>query len=318
MHTIIVIGASNVTLALPMLWNNLQQTEGPLRLIVIAVHGRSYGMPSTILGRRLPSITECGFWNIPFDPPLNRATTKTILTDVGNDILYGATAENIGDWVKTTLDRVTQFSSKVAMAQLPMASLRSLSDRRYRFFRRVLFPRCGLSLSEAMDVGDAVNEKLETLATEKDVAVIAPPIEWYGIDPIHIRKRCRPAAWERLLNTAHQDLGTASPVPRSESSQHGELPPDAASEFSNQLPGFRNSAQPNAGGTLTVERTETAQQHAAAQPHSLPQSFDMKNPWIGKRIRIWRHKPFRMWRKNVERVTDQPSVVVGNSELWLF
>jgi hypothetical protein len=245
-------------------------------------------MPSSVLGRRLPSITDCGFWETEFDPPLSESPTRTILTDVGNDIFYGADASDIGEWVETTLNRVLQISPNVAMTQLPMQSLRCLTERRYRFFRRILFPRCQLSLAEAMQVGDAVNQNLESLSRATAAALIEPPQAWYGIDPIHVRKRFRPQAWsEFLAATCREDSALVA---------------DSLS-----------APEPieNSGNTLTLKRTSVAEEEAH-------QAFELKNPWFGKRLRIWRHKPLRMWRKNVELVTGQPTAVVGNSELWLF
>ena len=295
MQTIVVIGASNVTLALPMLWSSLAKTPDPLRLIVVAGHGRSYGMPSTVFGRRLPGIVECDFWETKFDPPLCETSTRTIMTDVGNDILYGSPAASIGEWVETTLKRVVEFSSDVVMTQLPMASLRSLTARRYHFFRRILFPRCTLSLDEAMQVGDTVNAKLQTLADDLHVGLHEPPRTWYGIDPIHIRKRLRPAAWEQFLNAAGLE-------------RRGGLAIDAKKNAVSQV-----EAGASGSATSTLELTNVADLES-----SVESDFQLKNPWLGRRIQIWRHRPLRMWRKNAERVTDQPTAVIGNSELWLF
>jgi hypothetical protein len=252
-------------------------------------------MPSSVLGRKLPSISECGFWETEFDPPLSECSTRTILTDVGNDILYGVTAKNISDWVETTLGRVVQFSSKVAMAQLPMASLRSLTERRYRFFRRILFPKCKLGLSEAMSVGDTVTENLESISREADVSLLTPPREWYGIDPIHIRKRFRTKAWSEFLRATHCD----DEIEAKSGARDGKTTPPVP--------------KADSGITLTMERTNVTEEEAVHH-----ETFELRNPWLGERLRIWRHKPLRMWRKNVELVTGQPTAVIGNSELWLF
>jgi hypothetical protein len=156
-----------------------------------------------------------------------------------------------------------------------------------------------------MQVGDSVNDRLECLGKDRDAEVVAPPIDWYGIDPIHIRKRSRAAAWEELLNLAHKQDSNAQQL---DNSAPVQLPEPELEEVY-QRPDDRD------GGTLTIDRKETA---SVTDSASIQRTFELKNPWLGKRIRIWRHKPFRMWRKNVERVTDQPSVVIGNSELWLF
>ena len=57
-----------------------------------------------MLGRELPGITTCGLWDaLAARPP---ARTAALVTDVGNDLLYGAPVAAILDWVAECLDRL--------------------------------------------------------------------------------------------------------------------------------------------------------------------------------------------------------------------
>src|SRR6185295_11056994 len=53
---LVVIGASNASMALPRV---LRTLEPPLELLVAAGHGRSYGSWSRYFARELPPILEC-------------------------------------------------------------------------------------------------------------------------------------------------------------------------------------------------------------------------------------------------------------------
>jgi hypothetical protein len=59
----VVIGASNLTRGFTHLCE-LALSRGPAPVAVMGAigHGRSYGMTSSVLGRQLPGILDCGLW----------------------------------------------------------------------------------------------------------------------------------------------------------------------------------------------------------------------------------------------------------------
>lgn len=198
-RNLVVIGASNVTLALPLLWSGIRQdVTQATRLFVVAGHGRSFGLPSTVFGRTLPSILQSQFWEalehvVPKDAPL-----EAVVTDVGNDILYGTSASVLGCWVKECVDRLCRWRVKLTMTELPMASLTRMSSARFTLFRTLLFPRSDLRYQDALGIGAAVNSIVRNVASEANATLIPPAADWYGVDPIHIRRTHRRAAWAQL------------------------------------------------------------------------------------------------------------------------
>lgn len=199
MRTIVIIGASNVTFSLPVIWSTLNRSMNePFRLLVAAGHGRSFGMPNTVLGRTLPSILECEIWQVLSG--FTASPVHAIVTDAGNDLLYGASANQTMDWVNETVDRLTAWEAHVLVTGLPMDSLRSLSVRRFEFFRRLLFPNSTLTLEKALAEGESLHQQLLESDRKTNVACTSPAGSWYGFDPIHIRRRCRREAWSRYLS----------------------------------------------------------------------------------------------------------------------
>ncbi len=291
MDTLIIIGASNVTLSLPVIWSGLAASgTAPQRLLVAAGHGRSFALPNTVMGRTLPSILECGLWaklaelqpqgevaerrepNEPglqadwvFDPALTRTTVGTesqpadvdrpppqaLITDVGNDILYGAPVRQISAWVRECVDRLQSLGVQPRLTHLPLDSLRSLSRKRFLFFRKLLFPSSTLTYEDAIAAAVELDEALVELSATAGLERAEPQPHWYGLDPIHIRRRARPEAWQQFL----------TPL----------------------LEGF----SPRHPGPLT-------QQH------------------------IWTRKAALRWRGGREFVTPQPCMIVDSTELWLF
>ena len=138
LRTVVLIGASNVTFNLPDIWRGLSAGQ-PTQLFVAAGHGRSYGMPNTVMGRTLPSLLECGLWKTlrEFGP---NGQVSALITDIGNDLLYGAEPQTIAGWVAEAADRLIELGCRPALTLLPLDSLQSLSHWRFISSEKFCFP----------------------------------------------------------------------------------------------------------------------------------------------------------------------------------
>ena len=161
--------------------------DGPIEVYLACGFGRSYGHRSSIPFRSVPGILECGLWSaIESEPKL---PTFALVTDVGNDLIYGRTPERTIDWVKSCVEKLERHHAQLVVSQLPIHSIRALSVPRYKIFRKFFFPQCNLTLAKLRTFADDTNERLIALANNHDCEVVEVPCEWYGIDPIHYRRR---------------------------------------------------------------------------------------------------------------------------------
>jgi hypothetical protein len=206
--TVVLLGASNVARCISTIVATAQQCcAGPLDLYAAFGHGRSYGKPSSILGRRLPGIVESQLW-----PALQGHRGNEILaliTDVGNDLLYEAPVKKIASWVEACLDRLSHLEARTVLTQLPLTNLEGLSPARFKFFRNVLFPGCSYSLEEVAALAEELNERIVKLGQSYGVSLISPAKDWYGWDPIHVSMRKSREAWPSVLspwNVAQRSL----------------------------------------------------------------------------------------------------------------
>jgi hypothetical protein len=174
------------------------QCGGPLEVFLAAGHGRSYGMHSTVLGRTLPGITQCGLWQALDQRP--GSSIAALITDVGNDLLYEQPVEQIAAWVEQCLERLQRVDARIVVTRLPLVNLETLSPRRYAAVRSLFFPRCRLNLAEVCQRAHQLDQRLGELAMARGVPTIAPRREWYGLDPIHVLRRRRPEAWREILS----------------------------------------------------------------------------------------------------------------------
>jgi hypothetical protein len=200
--TVVALGASNLTRGFATVVNAARRVWGePIDVMAATGIGRSYGIHSRILFRRLPSILECGLWRQLGATP--RGRVQALVTDIGNDILYGVEPETVLLWVGQCVTQLHAAGASIAITDLPLHSIRRLTEARYLAFRSILFPACELSLAETLVRCEALNAGILEMARATDLRLVQLRPEWYGLDPIHVRPRLWQRAWQEIL------LGTA-------------------------------------------------------------------------------------------------------------
>jgi hypothetical protein len=195
---VVVLGASNVSRGLAVLSAIVRtRASGPVDLFVAAGHGRSYGVNSRVVSRRLPSILGCGLWRALDRDTVGREQSVALVTDIGNDLLYGFTVDQVAGWVRESLRRLGERAGRVAVTGLPVASVAGVGGFRYRALRTCYVPGCRLSLEELKAAAVELDARVRGIAAEHSAVLIEQPGEWYGFDAIHLRRRRLGDLWHR-------------------------------------------------------------------------------------------------------------------------
>lgn len=195
---VVLVGASNLAIHLPVVIETARLLWGsPLDVMAALGHGRSYGMTSRVLGRVLPGILDCGLWrDLRHRSP---APTAALVTDIGNDLLYDVSVEQIAAWVDECLTRLARLAPTLIVTELPLESSQSLTSQRFLLLRTIFFPRCRLTLEETLTRSSLLNARVRELAAQHRATVIKPSRAWYGFDPIHIRRTRGSQVWREIL-----------------------------------------------------------------------------------------------------------------------
>src|SRR6185312_6977256 len=102
----VLLGASNLKASLPLVVDLLRRRAGgPVEVLAACGHGRSYIAWSRFLAiRHLPGIAGCGLWQALEDRP--GLSTVALLTDAGNDLVYGAPVPAIVRGIEACLEKL--------------------------------------------------------------------------------------------------------------------------------------------------------------------------------------------------------------------
>ncbi|MEQ1815922.1 MAG: hypothetical protein ABL861_05545 [Nitrosomonas sp.] len=197
-NRIILLGASNLTLSLRLAIHLMQQRfGGPSEVLAAVGHGRAYGLANQVLLRGLPGIAVSGLWS-----QLNSIEvlpTYALLTDIGNDILFGSAPEKILQQVEWCIEKLQMQSAQIIVTNLPMASIEDLSERRYAFYRNIFYPLCRLPRSETVSRARAVYQGLIDMASCRNFTLYEQEPVWFGPDGIHVHYWKRRAFYRDML-----------------------------------------------------------------------------------------------------------------------
>ena len=197
---VILLGASNLRAGLPIVLDEIRRNvAGPAEVLTACGHGRSYGAWSRFLFvRRLPGILGCGLWqSLEGRPPLR---TLALVTDVGNDLVYGVGVETITAWIETCLERLARHQAEVVLTLLPISRLEKLSSREVRLASSLLFPGRPAPWPELLDRARELDERVRRLGRSYGIRLAEPEAGWYGFDPIHLRRSVRRQAWNGIVS----------------------------------------------------------------------------------------------------------------------
>lgn len=202
----ILLGASNLKASLPVLLTGLRQRAGgPVEALAACGHGRSYGTWSRFLFvRRLPGIAGCGLWRSLEGLPSRRGTgdirTVALLTDAGNDLVYGVSPREIASWIETCLGRLARQKAETVITLLPLPRLEKLTPWQVRLAVSLLFPGRPAPWPGLLDHARELDDWLRRLGREHGARLVEPQAAWYGLDPIHLRRSVRRQVWDDVLS----------------------------------------------------------------------------------------------------------------------
>ena len=197
-----LLGASNLTKGISTVLATVERHyTGPLEVLTALGHGRSYGSGSSVLGRQLPGILESGLWPaLAAAPP---CATAALLTDIGNDLLYDESVDQVVAWVEQCLDHLAASGARVVITELPADNIAQLSPWRFTLLRSVLVPHSRITLTQIDERAHALNDRLKHLAHQRGSRSCDSCAAWYGFDPMHIN-----AVTGRPRGTRSSPLGT--------------------------------------------------------------------------------------------------------------
>jgi len=210
---VVLLGASNLLRGMPLVARWLPHFwPEPLEVLVATGYGRSYGLWCRVLARELPPLRSCALWDELDRQP--RLPTVALVTDLGNDLIYGVGVAELTKWVESCVTRLQDRNIPVTLTLLPATNADRTHPWHYWVFRSAMAPRSTIGMHELARQAHEVNAWLLDRAPAAGWTLVKPEPDWYAwFDPLHYSGPARTRAWGEILRPwrASSEL---PPVPR--------------------------------------------------------------------------------------------------------
>ncbi|MEM7230686.1 MAG: hypothetical protein AAF517_00840 [Planctomycetota bacterium] len=212
---LVLIGASNLTAGLRYALEEALHFCPDLDVFAAHGPGRSYGETHGVLCMGYDGHVSSGLFDaVDAAQSESPRSLKVLLTDLGNDLLYGPTVDTILAWVDSIVERANRHAAELRITSLPIESLESLTPAKFQVLRRLFFPFRPTEYQDVLQRTRDLQKGIEELSRMHERLEVLPVERvWYGFDHIHVRRRDRRTAFHTWLQTFWPESRTKDASP---------------------------------------------------------------------------------------------------------
>ncbi len=209
----ILLGASNLARASYGLMNCLTRclSPRPVEFLHALGPGRAYITEGGILSAVYPPILNCGILNVAKDKSKSKRMIVALVTDIGNDIMYGVSAEKIILGLKTLFNTMEEIGASVLTTTIPVDLEQDVGKFYFLILRRIFFRKSRVEYHEAASAVRTINQFIKESENEK-ITVLKEMGPFCGVEKIHYRLSTSHRAWSYVADEMLRRLNTPTPV----------------------------------------------------------------------------------------------------------
>ncbi len=201
------MGASNLARGYRALTHCLVSGLAPQRVEVFNAMGpgRGYCAWGGIFNIRYPSIGSSGILESARAHADRDCRVVALITDIGNDIMYGVPASEIIACLDTLLQKLNALNAEVFVHPIPLDFSKDVSKRQFRILKTIFYPRSAIDYHQAQEAVSAINDFLRTQAGGR-IHLLPGAKDFCGVDKIHYSIFRSHKAWSRVAHEMFQVL----------------------------------------------------------------------------------------------------------------
>ena len=203
---LILLGASNLSRGCFAFARHMKTCLHPRKLEVLIASGpgRAYYASGGLLNVSYPPICTSDIFEVAQNKSESGCQVVALVTDIGNDIMYGVSAEQVIETVQQVFDKLQSLNAEIFYTTLPVAFEKGIHPIWFYILRSVLLPFSRVSYSEATAGIMEVNRYLKESAGS-NCHLISDMDRYLGFDEIHYGWLRAHSAWSHV---AKEILGT--------------------------------------------------------------------------------------------------------------
>ena len=169
--------------------------------------GRGYVSRCGILNAIYSPILGCGILEAVRNKKIKDQSVVALITDIGNDIMYGVSSEKIINGLQYLLNSLGEFKTNIFITSIPVDLENDISELHFHIIRQIYFPKSPVKYSQTSNNIKAIN-KFILQSSNKKITVINDMKQFCGIDKIHYSIFKSQPAWSHVVGKLTASLGT--------------------------------------------------------------------------------------------------------------
>jgi len=169
--------------------------------------GRGYVSRGGILNAIYSPILNCGILEAARNKKIKDQLVVALITDIGNDIMYGVSSEKIINGLQYLLNSLGEFKTNIFITSIPVDLENDISELHFHIIRQIYFPKSPVKYSQTSNNIKAIN-KFILQSSNKKITVINDMKQFCGIDKIHYSIFKSQPAWSHVVGKLTASLGT--------------------------------------------------------------------------------------------------------------
>jgi len=133
-----------------------------------------------------------------------------LITDIGNDIMYGVPVSEITACLRDLLEKLDALEADVFVHPIPLDFSKDVSKSQFRLLRSIFYPHSQIDYEKAEEAVFTVNDFLRDRAKGR-VHLLPSAKDFMGVDKIHYSIFQSHKAWSLVAHEMLRVLNVPSP-----------------------------------------------------------------------------------------------------------
>ena len=205
---LILLGASNLSRGCFALsrYMKARLCPRPVEVLIASGPGRGYHTSGGLLNVNYTPICSSDIFEVAQKKSESGCRIVALVTDMGNDIMYGVSAEQLIATIQQVFDRLRSMNAEIFYTTLPVAFEKGVHPIWFYILRSLLLPFSRVSYDKATAGIIAVNQFLKKCGTE-NCYLVSGMDRYLGYDEIHYGWFRAHSAWSHLARVMLSTLG---------------------------------------------------------------------------------------------------------------
>ena len=198
----VLLGASNLARGYCALTQHISKSISGTEFVNALGPGRGYCTRGGLLNFSYSPIGECQIMEQVEVYAEQGFRVTVLLTDIGNDIMYGVPEQFLIECIDTLIEKSLQLNAEVFVTSIHVNVCKDMGKISFKLLKAIFYPNSLVTINKADSVVKKMNHYLnEKSSQNKRVHLVSGLGPFCGMDKIHYSLFKSHIVWSRIANT---------------------------------------------------------------------------------------------------------------------